>query len=59
LGLSAETLSPPFTAIGVKAAAAGTALQAAGEGSAYLRLGLSPDTRTLAAAVDKVTISRP
>lgn len=61
LGMSTDTLSPPFSAIGVKGAPAGTALQTAGNdsGTAYLRLGPSPDTRHLAAAVDKVTISQP
>jgi hypothetical protein len=59
LGLSAETLTPPFSAIGVKGASGATALQATGEGTAYLRLGANPDTRNLAAAVDKVIITRP
>jgi hypothetical protein len=60
LGLSVESLTPPFSAIGVKGAPAGTALQTAGDGNpAYLRLGPSPDTRTLAAAVDKVIIAQP
>lgn len=61
LGLSGDNLSAPFVAIGVKGAPIGTALQAAGSDAetAYLRLGPSPDTRNLAAAVDKVTISRP
>jgi hypothetical protein len=61
LGLSEGNLSPPFAAIGVKDAPAGTAVQAAGSDTttAYLRLGPSPDTRNLAAAVDKVTISQP
>jgi hypothetical protein len=55
-----ESLTPPFSAIGVKGAPAGTALQTAGDGNpAYLRLGPSPDTRTLAAAVDKVIIAQP
>ncbi|HXW01718.1 MAG TPA: interleukin-like EMT inducer domain-containing protein, partial [Anaerolineae bacterium] len=61
LGLMTKALTPPFAAIGVKGAAAGTALQAVGDahGTAYLRVGLSPDTRRLAAAVDKVVIARP
>jgi hypothetical protein len=59
IGLSADTLTPPFSAIGVKGAAPGTALTALGEGTAYLRLGANPDTRNLAAAVDRVTISLP
>ncbi|GIK40738.1 MAG: hypothetical protein BroJett011_45710 [Chloroflexota bacterium] len=60
LGLSGDSLSAPFTAIGVKGAPAGTALQMTGSDTetAYLRLGHSPDIRNLAAAVDKVTISR-
>jgi hypothetical protein len=58
LGLSATDLIPPFSAIGVKGASPGTALQASGsnERPAYLRLGAVPDARHLAAAVDKVTI---
>jgi hypothetical protein len=61
LGLSAATLTPPFSAIGVKGAPAGTALQASGSGAdtAYLRLGASPDNRNLAAAVDKVIVAQP
>jgi hypothetical protein len=59
LGLAPEALLPPFSAIGVKGAPAGTTLQASGEGTAYLRLGRSPDTRPLAAAVDWVSISSP
>ncbi len=61
LGLNTDALTPPFSAIGVKGAPAGTALQvtATNSATAYLRLGLSPDTRTLAAAVDKITISEP
>jgi len=54
LGLAAGQLTPPFSAIGVKGAAPGTAAQ-----SAYLRLGANPDTRPLAAAVDRVVISTP
>ena len=58
LGLTSEGLSPPFSAIGVKGAAPGAALQAVGgsESTAYLRLGAIPDARSLAAAIDKVTI---
>ncbi len=61
LGLATDALVPPFSAIGVKSAPAGTALQttANNKGTAYLRLGLSPDTRNLAAAVDKITITKP
>jgi hypothetical protein len=59
LGVSVETLAPPFSAIGVKGAPPESALQAAGEGQAYLRLGANPDTRNLAAAVDKVIIKIP
>jgi hypothetical protein len=61
LGLSAGSRNLPFSAIGVKGASPGTALQVSGSNSdeAYLRLGPSPDTRTLAAAVDTVTITEP
>jgi hypothetical protein len=59
LGLVTEALAPPFVAIGIKGAPAGAALQAGGEGTAYLRLGRNPDTRSLAAAVDWVTIGVP
>lgn len=59
IGLPATMPTPPFSAIGVKGAAPGTAAVAAGEGTAYLRLGPSPDERNLAAAVDRVTISQP
>ncbi len=54
LGLAAGQLTPPFSAIGVKGAAPGTAAQAT-----YLRLGANPDARSLAAAVDRVVISTP
>jgi hypothetical protein len=57
IGLADPQLEPPFSAIGVKGALPGQALQANGDGTAYLRLGASPDTRNLAAAVDLVTIS--
>jgi hypothetical protein len=61
LGLNVDTLVPPWSAIGLKGAAPGTALHINGgdAGTAYLRLGAVPDDRTLAAAVDWVTISRP
>jgi hypothetical protein len=59
LGLDTAGLTLPFSAIGVKGAAPGAAQQANGEGAAYLRLGPSPDTRNLAAAVDKVVIEQP
>ena len=60
LGLDDDNLSLPFSAIGVKGAASGSAQQiGAGDvGTAYLRLGSVPDTRPLAAAVDKVLISK-
>jgi hypothetical protein len=55
VGLATDALTPPFSAMGVKGAPAGSALQAA-----YLRLGAVPDTRPLAAAVAEVNIeSRP
>lgn len=56
IGLNTESLSPPFSAIGVKGSPMGTALQATGEGNAYLRIGAVPDNRPLAAAVDWVMI---
>ncbi len=58
LGLTTEGLTVPFSAIGLKGASPGQALQAVGtpETSAYLRLGAVPDNRTLAAAVDFITI---
>jgi hypothetical protein len=61
LGLTPGPLTPPFSAIGVKGASTGTALQTTTENgdTAYLRLGPSPDTRTLAAAVDRVTMTQP
>jgi len=58
LGLPAESLTPPFSAIGVKGAAPGSGLVAAGDGSAYLRLGAVPDDRPLAAAVDWMEIKK-
>ena len=59
LGLT--NFKPPFSAIGVQGAASGAALQVSSDNAAtaYLRLGASPDTRHLAAAVDKVIIRRP
>jgi hypothetical protein len=59
IGLPVDLSPPPFSAIGVKGATPGAAALAAGEGTAYLRLGASPDDRPLAVAVDTVTISRP
>jgi hypothetical protein len=59
IGLAGPQLEPPFSTIGVKGASPGQALQASGDGTAYLRLGANPDTRNLAAAVDLVTISSP
>ena len=59
IGLTSDGLRSPFSAIGVKGAPTGMALQATGEGTAYLRLGDIPDIRPLAAAVDKVTITTP
>lgn len=56
VGLVPDALNPPFSAIGVKGAAPGAALQSGDDGSAYLRLGAAPDTRALAAAVDKVIV---
>jgi hypothetical protein len=42
--------------IGVKGAAAGTALEASGEGNSYLHVGRNPDDRTLSVAVDYVNL---
>jgi len=42
--------------IGVKGAAPGTALEATGEGNSYLHVGKNPDERTLALAVDLVSL---
>jgi hypothetical protein len=44
--------------IGVKGAALGTALEAAGEGNSYLHVGKNPDKRTLALAVDFVSLTK-
>jgi hypothetical protein len=43
--------------IGVKGAPPGTALEASGEGNAYLRVGSNPDDRTLAVAVAGVVFT--
>ncbi len=50
----AENLSHAI--IGVEGAAAGTALEAAGEGNSYLHVGKNPDERTLSVAVDYVNV---
>jgi hypothetical protein len=50
----AENLSHAI--IGVKGAAAGTALEAASEGNSYLHVGKNPDERTLSVAVDYVNV---
>ncbi len=44
--------------IGVKGAPPGSALEASGEGNSYLHVGKNPDERTLALALDFVTISK-
>lgn len=55
--LSQEALQGQFLAlIGVKGAAPGTALQSIAAPEAFLRLGLNPDRRALAAAVGKIEI---
>jgi len=54
LGLNQANLTPPFSVIAVKGMT-GAAI-ASGENGAYLRLGRLPDTRSLAAAVDKIGI---
>ncbi|HEX9923628.1 MAG TPA: interleukin-like EMT inducer domain-containing protein, partial [Anaerolineae bacterium] len=61
LGLNLDTPVPPWSAVGLKGATSGAALHISGgdAGTAYLRLGAVPDDRTLAAAVDWVTVSRP
>lgn len=56
LGGSAGAPVAPYSLIGVKEAAPGSALEASGQ--AYLRLGRNPDTRPLAAAVDWVEIKK-
>ena len=47
-----------FSIVGVKGAQPGTALQAVNETEAFLRIGLNPDRRTLAAAVGTVSLTR-
>jgi len=42
--------------IGVKGAAEGSALEAAGEGNSYLHVGKNPDQRTLSVAIDYVNV---
>jgi len=44
--------------IGVKGAAPGTALEATGEENSYLHVGKNPDQRTLALAVDFVSLTK-
>ncbi len=44
--------------IGVKGAPPGTALEWSGEGNSYLRIGRNPDRRTLAAAVDWLSLEK-
>ena len=44
--------------IGMKGAAPGTALEATGEGNSYLHVGKNPDERTLALAVDFVSLTK-
>ncbi len=58
LGLDTSALGVPFAAVGVKNAVPDAALQTGADsgGTAYLRLGPSADTRSLAAAVDQVII---
>jgi hypothetical protein len=59
IGLPPNLPAPPFSAVGVKGGSPGTGLLVANQGSAYLRLGASPDTRPLAAAVGQVIITKP
>ncbi|MBI1295370.1 hypothetical protein GC175_10495 [bacterium] len=47
-----------FSIVGVKGAQPGTALQVVGETEAFLRIGLNPDRRTLAAAVGTMSLTR-
>ena len=54
LGGSIDVPPVPYSLVGIKGAAPGTAQTATGDG--YLRLGRNPDTRPLAAAVDWVEI---
>jgi hypothetical protein len=56
LGGSPAVPTVPYSLIGIKGAAPGTAQEATGE--AYLRLGTSPDTRPLSAAVDWLEIRK-
>lgn len=56
LGADPDRLEPPFSIVGVQGAPPGSALQASGEGTAFLRLGPLPDTRPLGVAVDWVEI---
>jgi hypothetical protein len=56
LGGSPAIPTVPYSLIGIKGAAPGTAQEATGE--AYLRLGASPDTRALSAAVDWIEIGK-
>ncbi|MDX1523175.1 MAG: interleukin-like EMT inducer domain-containing protein, partial [Anaerolineae bacterium] len=61
IGVTTPDLSAPFSAIGVKGAAPGQALQTTGsaESTAFLRRGAIPDARNLAAAVDQIIIEKP
>jgi hypothetical protein len=56
LGGSTAIPTVPYSLIGIKGAAPGTAQEATGE--AYLRLGASPDTHPLSAAIDWVEIRK-
>ena len=56
LGGSPGRPTVPYSLVGLNGAAAGAAAEAAGD--AYLRLGASPDTRPLSAAVDWVEIRK-
>ena len=57
LGGSEAVPMAPYSLIGIKGAAPGTAQETSGDG--YLRLGANPDTRPLAIAVDWVEIKKP
>jgi hypothetical protein len=57
IGANSQGVNAPLSIIGVKGADSGEAVQASGEGTAYLRLGASPDTRDLTAAVDTISIT--
>ncbi|MBI3912924.1 MAG: hypothetical protein HY327_01815 [Chloroflexi bacterium] len=50
--------SKAYALIGVKGAAAGTALESFQEGAAFAWIGRNPDDRTLAAAVSAITIEK-